>query len=304
MVYYFTLLQVLLVPYLSDLTAGDRLIALDFIKAHWTQSRQYSSPLSTITSFAAALKEVPFLPAAQQAGGNSTSVLSGDDQAREGQDPEAGGSLGVVRERLFKPAELFDPSVPLFAAVMASMAAGAEAGEGPGSVAGQRVLFPAAPFHQDAWLRFLRDLGLQHKVTQDTFLKLAQHVAQQAAALAQASTAAVTAGSRSSGVAAAVAATAGPSSGSGYVDVTGADAQQLHTVQAAADALLAHLKSHWTGLGQDRPFWQALGSLPFWPATLGVPGGCRIHPAECVYVADVSSVHACMDECTRGARLL
>lgn len=84
MVYYFTLLQVLLVPYLSDLTAGDRLIALDFIKAHWTQSRQYSSPLSTITSFAAALKEVPFLPAAQQAGGNSTSVLSGDDQAREG----------------------------------------------------------------------------------------------------------------------------------------------------------------------------------------------------------------------------
>lgn len=309
MVPYFTLLQVLLVPYLADLTPGDRLIALDFIKAHWTQSRQYSSPLSTITSFAAALKEVPFLPAAQQAGGNSTNMRSGDNQAREGQDTQAVVSLGVEREWLYKPAELFDPSVPLFAAVMASMAAGLEAGEGGSSVAGQRVLFPAAPFHQDAWLRFLRDLGLQHKVTQDTFLKLAQHVAQQAAGLAQASTAAVTASSSSSGViggvrTAAVAATAGSGSGSGYVDVTGADAQPLHTVLVAADALLAHLKSHWTGLGQDRPFWQALGSLPFWPATLGVPGGRKFHPAECLDVADVSSVHACMDDIIWGAGLL
>jgi hypothetical protein len=60
--------------------------------------------------------------------------------------------------------------------------------------------------------------------------------------------------------------------GHGFVDVTGADAGQLQRVQASADALVGHLKSHWTALGQDRPWWQELGRVRFWPCTLGVPG--------------------------------
>jgi hypothetical protein len=119
-------------------------------------------------------------------------------------------------------------------------------------------------------------LSLQHRVTKETFMQLAQHVAQQAAALAQHSTPASAAGAAAAGGSSSRAAgpsvAGGGSNGNGCVDVTGADPQQLQTVQAAADALLAHLRSHWTGLGQDRLFWQALGQVPFWPATLGVPG--------------------------------
>jgi hypothetical protein len=267
------LLQVLLLPYLTDLTPQDRLIALEFIKAHWSQSRQYSSPLNAVDSFAAGLKEVAFLPAAQPqpaaatAAGSSSSSGGAAGGSREGSD--LGQSSAQQQQKLYKPAELFDPSVPLFAAVMATMASAA-AGAGATT---QQVLFPAALFNRDEWLRFLRDLGLQHRVTKETFMQLAQHVAQQAAALAQRSTPAAAAlSTRAAGLSTAAAAAGGSSSGVGYLDVTGADPEQLQTVRAAADALLAHLRSHWTGLGQDRLFWQALGQVPFWPATLGVPG--------------------------------
>jgi hypothetical protein len=280
------LLQVLLLPYLTDLAPQDRLIALEFIKAHWSQSRQYSTPLSTVDSFAAALQDIAFVPAAQPqptAAAAAGSRSSGGAAAGGNQDGSVDSRQGAAqqqqRERLYKPAELFDPSVPLFAAVMATMApAGAAAGAGART---PQVLFPAAPFNRDEWLRFLRDVGLQHRVTKETFMQLAQHVAQQAAALAQdtspapaaaaAAAAAAAGSSRAAGLSTAAAA-GGSSIGDRYLDVTGSDPQQLQAVHAAADALSAHLRSHWTGLGQDRLFWQALGQVPFWPATLGVPG--------------------------------
>jgi hypothetical protein len=266
------LLQVLLLPFLQDLTPGDRQIALEFIKAHWGQSRQYSGPLSTVTSFAAALKGIACIPAAQPSAAASEQHIS---SAGEGSSQH----VEQAAPQLYRPGQLFDPSVPLFAAVKLIMAQaqGAAAAAAAGSAP---VLFPADPYNRDDWLRFLRDLGLQHRVTKETFLQLAQHVAQQAAALASSTQptgtqpAGTTAGSSQGASSAATAAAAGTAAGAaaGYLDVTGADAAQLQVVEAAAYALMMHLRSHWTGLGQDRPFWQALAAVPFWPATLGVPG--------------------------------
>jgi len=229
------LLQALLLPYLTDLTPPDRLAALEFIKGHWSTGKQYSGPLSTTAAFTTAMQEIAFLPAALPVTGSQ------GDSADEAEG----------QRQLYRPAQLFDPSVPLFAAVMAVMAGA----HGSIAAAGAQVLFPAAPYNSDDWLRMLRDLGLQHKVTKDTFMQLAQHVAREAAGLA------------APGTAAGAAASAGA-----CVDVTGADPHQLQRVEAAADALLAHLRSHWTGLGQDRDFWQAVARVQFWPATLGVPG--------------------------------
>lgn len=287
------LLQALLLPYLHRLTQQDRLAALEFIKAHWAQSRQYSGPLRTVNSFAAALKEVAFVPPAALKPTDSAAV-AGTGVRGGGASSLGGAGAGLLedaqgpplqqQQQLFRPAELFDPSVPLFAAVMATMAAGVSGAAAAG--AALQVLFPAAPFSRDEWLSFLRDLGLQHRITKETFLQLAQHVAQQVSTRAQHSRTGgaaagppSAAGASSSTAAAAAAGAVGSVSGGGsYLDVTGADPQQLQTVEAAADALLAHLRAHWTGLGQDRPFWQALASVPFWPATLGVPGEqCLLH---------------------------
>lgn len=235
------LLQVLLLPYLPDLTPSDRLAALEFIKGHWSTGKQYSGPLSTTPAFTTAMQEIAFLPAALPITGSQ----GGSAEEAEGQ------------RQLYRPAQLFDPSVPLFAAVMAVMAGA----HGSIAAAGAQVLFPAAPYNSDDWLRMLRDLGLQHKITKETFMQLAQHVAREAASLAVQGTA----------LAASAAAGAAVNAGA-FVDVTGADPQQLQKVEAAADALLLHLRSHWTGLGQDRDFWQAVARVQFWPATLGVPG--------------------------------
>lgn len=260
------LLQVLLLPYLVDLTAADRLAALEFIRAHWTQSRQYSGPLSTVASFTAALRDLAFVPAA----GPATLLEQRRSSSSQGIIEQEEHHLHLQQQvtHLYRPAQLFDPSVPLFAAVMTTMA-GAHTSI---AAAGTPVLFPADPYNRDEWLRLLRDLGLQHKVTKETFMQLAQQVAREASALAT-QPAAAGSSSRTPGLTAAAAAGAALTAGGGsYVDVTGADRDQVDKVEAAADALLAHLRSHWTGLGQDRDFWQALARVEVWPATLGVGG--------------------------------
>jgi hypothetical protein len=83
--------------------------------------------------------------------------------------------------------------------------------------------------------------------------------------------------------------------------VTGADAAQLQVVEAAANALMMHLRSHWTGLGQDRPFWQAQSAVPFWPATLGVPG--RWWTGVCTALTTgsaASQLGLCFSSCDRS----
>lgn len=131
----------------------------------------------------------------------------------------------------------------------------------------------------------LRALGLQCKVTPETFIQLARHIAVSAAALAAAGAIATTPRLRSNSSASSSTA-AGPSSSAGlsdgtayaataspaYSDVSSADATQVASLVAAADALLSHLRSQWTGLGPEKAFWRELGQVQFVPATLGLPG--------------------------------
>jgi hypothetical protein len=60
---------------------------------------------------------------------------------------------------------------------------------------------------------------------------------------------------------------------SSCIEVTGSDPSEVDALVSAADALLAHLRSNWAGLGPDKAFWQELGRIQFVPASLGLP--CR-----------------------------
>jgi sacsin len=100
----------------------------------------------------------------------------------------------------------------------------------------------------------LRALGLQCKVTPETFMQLACHIAASAASLA------------------AAAPTAATPAADSCIDVSAAEQSQVDALVSAADALLAYLKSGWAGLGSDKVFWQELGRVQFVPATVGLPG--------------------------------
>jgi hypothetical protein len=240
------LLRLLLLPHLPALSAPDRATALEFVRRHWATATPFSpQPLKADGAFVEALKTIPFLPAATAA--------AAEPDATQAATAAAGAPAA---QELYRPSQLFDPTVSLFAAVMVTVEQQQQQQQqvqGGFSSGGSRVLFPAAPYDSGAWAEILRALGLQHRITKETFTQLADHVAQQAAALASPAAAA-------------------DARRLGCVDVSGADAQQLAGVTAAADALLQHLKAHWTGLGNDRPFWQHLATVQFVPAALGVPG--------------------------------
>lgn len=91
-------------------------------------------------------------------------------------------------------------------------------------------------------------------------MQLAQHIANHAAALAPSTAALATSADTST------------ASQSSYHDVSGADPVAAGSLITAADALLSHMKSQWTGLGPDKAFWSALGRVNFVPASLGLPG--------------------------------
>jgi hypothetical protein len=257
------LLRQLLLPHLRSLSSGDRAAALEFIRRAWQQRTGAApQPLSADERFVEALKAVHFLPAAAALGGAAAAAAAdGDagDAARHGAgmlQAAPGGGAQQSPPLLFRASQLFDPTVPLFAAVLATMHGAAQAA----GAQRQPVLFPATPYDGAEWQGMLRALGLQHKVTRETFTRLAEHVAAQAAALA-------------APTAAATGARAPHSHGAAFVDVTSAEPAQLRRAVAGADALLAHLKSRGVAFGSDRPFWQHLSSVRFVPATLGVPGG-------------------------------
>jgi hypothetical protein len=106
------------------------------------------------------------------------------------------------------------------------------------------------------YAQVLRALGLQCKVTPETFMQLARHIAASAATLAAAAPPAA-------------------SAADSCIDVSASDAAQVDALVSAADALLAHLRSSWAGLGPDKAFWQELGRVQFVPAALGLPGRRR-----------------------------
>ena len=224
------------------------------------------------------LGDIPFVPA----------------RGEEEQQGDGGCLKGCYR-----PRELFDPQQPLFDRVFAplmavaapsgfgssnnsSTAAAAGAIEGVDALSLPQPRFPASPYDSPAWLAVLRDLGLISQVTPGVFLTLVQLVAKWAA-----ETAAAAGSDNAMAVAAAGVGVQGRSSSrvavasrlsrvlpAGVVDLGGCDGSSQGEVTRVCDLLLNHLKSHYHGwgVGGDRGWWEALGGVPWVPATFGIPG--------------------------------
>eukprot|EP00879_Flechtneria_rotunda_P005855 GHRR01006161.1.p1 GENE.GHRR01006161.1~~GHRR01006161.1.p1 ORF type:complete len:2934 (+),score=1214.27 GHRR01006161.1:179-8980(+) len=272
------LLQAVLLPHLLDLSPLDRLAALNLVQRNW-------SSLSQQEEFKQMLADIPFVPAGAQpvaAGAAAIARAAARDPRTSDSSSSSDSSKsssGSPKEQLYRARQLFDPTVPLFAAVNATMGAGLLHGSGAsiGASATLRALFPEPPFNSAAWLQVLRALGLQCKVTTETFMQLAKVVADRAAALAASSPASAAYAAAAAPGPAALRQPANLSGAAreptGYVDTSGANPVQLQELLSAADALLAYLRGHWTGLGPDKPFWQEVGRVQFVPATIGLTGG-------------------------------
>jgi hypothetical protein len=164
-------LQALLLPPLFHLSLTDRQYALDFIQQHWSNG---SWQLGSDAAFVAALAALAFVPAkVAPAAAAGSAAAAGAAAARaaaaraaaatitaDGASSSAAAAAGSVQqEQLYLAKQLFDPTVPLFATVMATMgvaalggaaAAAAAAGGGAGS---SLALFPAAPYDSAGWLQ-------------------------------------------------------------------------------------------------------------------------------------------------------
>lgn len=139
-------LRDILLPYMLDLSAGDRTFALNFIQRHWAAG---TWALSGDAPFVAVLAAVPFVPA-----GSGSTRGQQQQQQEEGEEEERMDVLHLAKQ-------LFDPSVPLFANVLSTFGAVAlsstaslsAAGTAATAAAGSMALFPAAPYDSPGWLQ-------------------------------------------------------------------------------------------------------------------------------------------------------
>jgi len=139
-------LRDILLPYMLDLSAGDRTFALNFIQRHWAAG---TWALSGDAPFVAVLAAVPFVPA-----GSMSTRGQQQQQQEEGEEEERMDILHLAKQ-------LFDPSVPLFANVLSTFGAVAlsstaslsAAGTAATAATGSMALFPAAPYDSPGWLQ-------------------------------------------------------------------------------------------------------------------------------------------------------
>jgi hypothetical protein len=155
-------LQALLLPHLLKLSLADRQIALSFIQQHWSNSRWQ---LGSDEAFVAALSAIAFVPAKQApaAAAGSSAAAARAAAAADGAGSTASSSAAAAAaakasqvEQLYLAKQLFDPTVPLFAKVMATMgvaALGAAAATVAAAGGGGLALFPAAPYDSPGWLQ-------------------------------------------------------------------------------------------------------------------------------------------------------
>jgi hypothetical protein len=148
-------LQALLLPHLLHLSLTDRQYALGFIQQHWSTG---SWQLGSDAPFVAALAGLAFVPAkvapAAAAGSAAAARAAAATAGADGAGSSAAAAAaGGQNEQLYLAKQLFDPTVPLFAKVMATMGVAALGSAAAAGAGGNLALFPAAPFDSSGWLQ-------------------------------------------------------------------------------------------------------------------------------------------------------
>jgi hypothetical protein len=150
-------LQALLLPHLLHLSVTDRQYALSFIQQHWSNG---SWQLGSDAAFVAALAALAFVPAkvapAAAAGSAAAARAAAATVSADGASSSAAAAVASAQqEQLYLARQLFDPTVPLFAKVMATMGVAAlgAAAAAAGGAGGSLALFPAAPYDSAGWLQ-------------------------------------------------------------------------------------------------------------------------------------------------------